>query len=178
MTPTRGVIHQAHIDRENNRLNNTWRSRYSKWGEWKIKTKISKEELEDLYLNGGLTLREMGEKLGVSWGTVMRKLKDFGIARVRFGKGKKCPHRKRTYPEMMVIWGRRDTSGRSDRLWRAHARKVWEYYYDEKLTRNDAIHHIDGNVKNCDIGNLQKMSRSEHAKMHMKNRKRDNGRLC
>jgi len=45
------------------------------------KFEVSKEELEDLYLNKGLTSAEIGEKYGVHYSTVCRWLRKYGIPR-------------------------------------------------------------------------------------------------
>lgn len=45
-------------------------------------------------------------------------------------------------------------------------RKIYEEYYNVKLTSNDIIHHIDGNKLNNDPKNLVKVSRAEHVRIH------------
>lgn len=45
-------------------------------------------------------------------------------------------------------------------------RKIYEEYYNIKLTKNDIIHHIDGNKLNNDINNLVCLSRAEHVRIH------------
>lgn len=45
-------------------------------------------------------------------------------------------------------------------------RQVYEDYYKVKLTKNDIIHHIDGNKLNNDPKNLVCMTRAEHVRLH------------
>ena len=45
-------------------------------------------------------------------------------------------------------------------------RKIMEDFIGRKLSFNEVVHHIDGNVKNNSIDNLVLMSRSEHSKLH------------
>ena len=51
-------------------------------------------------------------------------------------------------------------------------RKVYEEYYNVKLTSNDIIHHKDGNKLNNDPSNLVRMSRAEHVREHKPRTKR------
>lgn len=46
-------------------------------------------------------------------------------------------------------------------------RAVWEYYNGE-IPKGYHIHHIDGNIDNNDITNLECISASEHLSMHAK----------
>jgi hypothetical protein len=48
--------------------------------------------------------------------------------------------------------------------------KIWnDNHPDDQIIPGDgqAIHHIDGNNSNDNPDNLQKMTRSEHAKLHV-----------
>ena len=46
-------------------------------------------------------------------------------------------------------------------------RRVWALAHsEEKLTPNDFIHHINGNHFDNRLENLQKVTPSEHAKLH------------
>lgn len=47
-------------------------------------------------------------------------------------------------------------------------RYVMEQILGRKLTKDEIVHHIDGNKLNNDPSNLQIMSRAEHARLHMK----------
>ncbi len=53
-----------------------------------------------------------------------------------------------------------------DRVYRRKMEKV----LGRKLRSNEIIHHIDGNWKNNNINNLMVVTRSEHAKIHWKQR--------
>ncbi len=46
-------------------------------------------------------------------------------------------------------------------------RMIMEEYLGKKLTRKEVVHHIDGNTLNNKIENLQVMSISEHASLHL-----------
>lgn len=46
-------------------------------------------------------------------------------------------------------------------------RKIWEEHYGE-IPKGYVIHHIDGDTKNDRIENLRCMSKSEHKKLHEK----------
>jgi hypothetical protein len=45
-------------------------------------------------------------------------------------------------------------------------RVIWENHHGRKLESNEIIHHINENIWDNRIENLQIMSRSEHAKLH------------
>ena len=45
-------------------------------------------------------------------------------------------------------------------------RAIMEEHIGRKLSKNEIVHHKDGNKHNNDIDNLQVMSRQEHSRMH------------
>lgn len=45
-------------------------------------------------------------------------------------------------------------------------RLIMEQHLGRNLTKNEVVHHIDGNKKNNDISNLKVMTRGEHSKYH------------
>lgn len=49
-------------------------------------------------------------------------------------------------------------------------RHIMEVFLGRKLTRNEIVHHKDGNPLNNDISNLELLSRSEHSRYHMTGR--------
>lgn len=52
-------------------------------------------------------------------------------------------------------------------------RVVMEEHLGRKLSTDEHVHHIDGNVENNDISNLQLVSNSEHRQIHAKTCLRD-----
>lgn len=60
-----------------------------------------------------------------------------------------------------------ESFGRRTRYHRA----VMEKHLGRKLTRDEVVHHIDGNKFNNDISNLQLLTNSEHARLHSSRRK-------
>lgn len=50
-------------------------------------------------------------------------------------------------------------------------RFIVEQKIGRKLTRDEVVHHIDGNRANNDISNLMVMSRGEHSKLHREHEK-------
>ena len=46
-------------------------------------------------------------------------------------------------------------------------RYVMECHLGRKLSRNEVVHHKDGNKRNNNIDNLELVSRRDHSKMHM-----------
>lgn len=50
-------------------------------------------------------------------------------------------------------------------------RKIVQDLIGRKLSKNEVVHHINGDKSDNRIENLQILSRSEHAKLHLKNRK-------
>lgn len=46
-------------------------------------------------------------------------------------------------------------------------RYVMEQILGRKLTKNEIVHHIDGNKLNNDPSNLQVMTKAEHTRLHM-----------
>lgn len=58
----------------------------------------------------------------------------------------------------------KDENGK--RILKDEHRYLVEQFIGRKLSRNEVVHHIDGNKKNNDISNLKVMSLSEHTKIH------------
>lgn len=63
----------------------------------------------------------------------------------------------------------KDESGK--RIFIDEHRYIVEQYLGRKLEKDEIVHHIDGNKSNNNIENLQIMTKSEHSKLHTKNRK-------
>lgn len=45
-------------------------------------------------------------------------------------------------------------------------RKIIEDHIGRKLNKNEVVHHVDGNVENNSIDNLEVMTRAEHTLLH------------
>jgi hypothetical protein len=140
-----------------------WNLRWKKWGEWNSK-RPEMGDLERMYIDEGQSCEEIGRVVGVHFHRVRAWLDEYGMKfRPKSLKMKK-PRKKfweRKYGEKSVRW-----KGGKFRYWHNMARRIWEEYVGEKLTRHDAIHHIDGNEQNNEIWNLLKLTRKEHAKLH------------
>lgn len=52
-------------------------------------------------------------------------------------------------------------------------RLVMEKSLGRPLTKNEVVHHIDGNIQNNSIENLQLMSKGEHRSLHLRETSRD-----
>jgi hypothetical protein len=50
-------------------------------------------------------------------------------------------------------------------------RLIMQNVLGRKLSRNEVVHHIDGNKSNNSLENLVVMTRSEHSSMHQKGKK-------
>jgi len=60
-------------------------------------------------------------------------------------------------------YGRSWKDGRN----KMHSHMVWnEHHPDSPVQPGEVVHHKDGDVKNDAVGNLQKMTRAEHNKLH------------
>ena len=47
-------------------------------------------------------------------------------------------------------------------------RHIMEEHLGRELSRNEVVHHIDGNAFNNDLSNLMLLTRAEHAELHEK----------
>ena len=54
--------------------------------------------------------------------------------------------------------------------WVYEHRYVMECHLGRALNKDEIVHHIDGDIYNNDISNLQLLTNSEHTKLHMKKR--------
>lgn len=61
--------------------------------------------------------------------------------------------------------------------YRLEHRIVMEESLGRPLLRSEVVHHKDGNTSNNNIDNLELITQSEHAKIHYKERVKNNGRL-
>lgn len=49
-------------------------------------------------------------------------------------------------------------------------RYIMEEYLGRKLSKDEVVHHIDGNKRNNSIENLEVLTRAEHSRIHTKGR--------
>lgn len=64
-----------------------------------------------------------------------------------------------------------------NRKWIYEHRVVMENYLGRKLTPDEHIHHINGNIKDNTVKNLQIVSKDDHIRLH-KPAKKSIDRLC
>ena len=50
--------------------------------------------------------------------------------------------------------------------WKFLHRFVWEQANGQKVPRNCVIHHLDGDIDNNELENLQLMTRKDHSRLH------------
>jgi hypothetical protein len=55
-------------------------------------------------------------------------------------------------------------------------RLIWELYNNAILLAWSDVHHLDGDTFNNAIDNLKAMTKSDHSKLHIKNRDRTRGK--
>ena len=58
-----------------------------------------------------------------------------------------------------------------DGIKRDEHRVLMEQHLGRKLTRNEVVHHVNGNKRDNDIENLEVMPLSDHSRMHQLGRK-------
>jgi hypothetical protein len=90
-------------------------------------------------------------------------------------KGEKSPHwqggRRKRKQYIMIYMPDHPFSDEKGYVW--EHRYVMEQHIGRYLKPLEEVHHIDANPENNIIDNLQLITRSDHRKLHDKNRKRD-----
>ena len=127
---------------------------------------MDKETLEKLYIEDGLSTREIAKKVGLSFGWVWRQLKNFSIPTRTITKSKMGHYVTDEARENMSIAQQGRGGKNIKRNCRNIARKVWEKYWREKVPKGYLIHHVDWNMENNDICNLALVTYGFHVRIH------------
>lgn len=114
---------------------------------------ISKEEIEELYINQEMSARQIGNIFGVQHSTILQKLKDFNIEIRPFNYKAYYSNRKNNIPSKYI-----DSNGYcvlviNDNHIREH-RYIMEQFLGRKLSEEEIVHHINFNKLDNDIYNL------------------------
>jgi len=154
-------------------------------------SKISKEELEDLYLNKHLTLDEIGKIYEKSRQRIWQLVKQAGIATDTAERFKvHCPvcdiefeTTRARYRNTALHYCSTDcyqahrlscSSYTPSRTGQRHAKAVLEAHLGRELQGKECIHHLDGNCLNNSIDNLILFaSHAEHIRYHHQIRIKD-----
>ena len=144
-----------------------------------VRIKLDLELVKKLY-SEGLSLKDVGIKLGVSPNTISRRLNNLSISKRdgTFQKGHApvpgCEKGwfKKGVPSKAWKGGLRFTRGYRE-VW-CHSRQkyikehryIMELHLGRKLNKDELVHHINKNRLDNRIENLQIMSNSEHATLH------------
>ena len=56
--------------------------------------------------------------------------------------------------------------GGTDRTFRERARKIYQKHHKVTLFKGVVVHHIDGNIRNNDVSNLEAMWNADHSSYH------------
>lgn len=158
----------------------------------------------DLY-ESGLSLPQVSEETGIPISTLRYRLNKLGVLRSRkagvilaskngrLGSGTRGKRRVFSAEWRENISNARKGSGRGwslkpngyieittgENKGRLEHSVLMEAHIGRRLLPHECVHHIDGNRSNNKIENLQIMTRSEHARHHMKqrNKGRENERI-
>lgn len=109
-------------------------------------------ELKRLYVECGLSQRELSNKFEVSFCTITKRLKSMGVVlRKKYPKGSRNIYRTGNCP----------ITGKRKGIHRIRAEKKYGL-----LNSNQCVHHIDMDEKNNTDSNLDVLTRKEHNKAH------------
>lgn len=64
-----------------------------------------------------------------------------------------------------IMYNKYKTKWQNGKQYRVH-RLIMQQHLGRELNRNELVHHVDGDINNNDISNLQIVSRSQHVKQH------------
>lgn len=162
--------------------------------------KITKEQLEELYINQRLSFGQVAAILHIGSATVWRKLHKFDIptrssVEVRRGRKLSPEHREKV---IKTLSSQRDQTGENNPYWKGgrsvtrgrrkdgfyvlilvdgkyvpEHRYVMEQHLGRKLSKWEHVHHRDDNKENNVIDNLVVMSISEHQLYHLGHGRRE-----
>ena len=162
-----------------------------------IKNKPNKDELYEMYVLEEKSSRQIAEILGISYGSILRFLKEYDIkARPnQFQKGYTMPQETRDkiskaktgktckkrieegnikYIDGYVfVYDPSNPSSNKDGYIREH-RKIMESKIGRQLTQNEVVHHINGIKTDNRIENLELLTISEHSRKHIVERYKNN----
>lgn len=154
-------------------------------------TLISKEELEDLYLNKHWNYQEIGKFYGKTRQRICQLIKVYNIdtsTGTRFLT--QCPYCDKPFESFRKHFRSVALRYCSQSCYQAHRASISEYrphrqgqrlarslmakQVARELTSKEVVHHIDGNCDNNDIDNLILFaSHSEHLRYHHQTRMAD-----
>jgi len=130
---------------------------------WAVSDDILKEAHE--YYKSGVTLREMEKKFGVTIKTLSKGFNRLGLSPIK--KNRSCIDRVifkgNSYFEKNGYYVRQTPCGKGTSL----HRDTWEHH-NGVLASGMVIHHIDEDINNNNITNLQAMSIGDHVRHHSK----------
>lgn len=130
---------------------------------------ISKEQLEELYVNQNLGTPAIGELLGINRGSVYFLLKEYGMLEDGKSKGQRIFDKKYKGTKTLLVNGYIEIrvpqeDGKCKRM--LEHRYVMEQHIGRPLTSQEEIHHINGKKTDNRIENLQLMTKHTHQTKH------------
>lgn len=161
-------------------------------------------DIKELYLNKMLSIPQIHRISGISLSTIRNRLKQLGVLRSRkegiqnaannglLGSGLRGKTRifsdetKKKISQSRLKWAEKNAIGISYKTngyaeftnGKNKGRGVHVVIIEQKIGRklfsNEVVHHIDGNKHNNDVDNLQLMTRSEHSKLHILEKLKEN----
>jgi len=135
-----------------------------------IKIKLKKDDIEDLYINQKLSIRDIAKLYGHDRGTISRQLNELGIKKRIFptaeSKRKTKESVKKYHYQNPDIYRGKNSSTWKGGINRRYARSVWEIWWNQKVPNGYDVHHMDRKRKNNEISNLALLTHSYHAKIH------------
>ncbi len=98
---------------------------------------------------------------GVSWDEYMPKDKQINCLKTTFKKGDMPKNTAQIGDEVIRGDGFIQVKIASPNIWKLKHRIIYEEFYKIKLSKNEVLMFIDGDRSNCDIKNLQLMTKKE-----------------
>jgi len=132
-----------------------------------------KDTLEELYVEEEMTQPEIAEELGCSTQTVYTWMKKHGIETRDNGEAQRVKHRRKPVPLKQENGYMRWTDSYKKREGRDRVlvhRLLYVAHYGVESVKNMEIHHRNGIKWDNRIENLEAMTKSEHAKLHSRQR--------